>query len=127
MNSLPAAVTLATPDEVPALIRDLYAIVSKLESIFPGRHFTPDGHLVGSIGEALANTYYAIELCRASTIANAWLRQGEKPAPIVSATLLCAPIQPPTRLQEAPALNSRRNGSAQPPCSLIARLPQSGP
>ena len=32
----------ATQDEVPALIRDLYAIVSKLASLFPGRHFTPD-------------------------------------------------------------------------------------
>ncbi|WP_196803520.1 hypothetical protein [Thiomonas sp. FB-6] len=66
------------PDEVPALIRDLYAIVAKLESIFPGRHFTPDGHLVGSIGEALASTYYGVELCRASTEGYDGLRQGRK-------------------------------------------------
>ena len=78
MNSLPAAVTLATPDEVPALIRDLYAIVSKLEFIFPGRHFTPDGHLVGSIGEALASTYYGVELCRASTEGHDGVREGRK-------------------------------------------------
>ena len=67
-----------TPDEVPALIRDLYAIVGKLESIFPGRHFTPDGHLVGSIGEALAGTYYGIELCRASTEGYDGVREGRK-------------------------------------------------
>ena len=67
-----------TPDEVPALIRDLYAIVAKLESIFPGRHFTPDGHLVGSIGEALASTYYDIELCRASTEGYDGVREGRK-------------------------------------------------
>ena len=59
MNTPPPATAV---DLVPALIRGLYAIVSKLESIFPGRHFTPDGHLVGSNGEALASTYYAIEL-----------------------------------------------------------------
>ena len=70
--------TSATPDEVPALIRDLYAIVGKLESIFPGRHFTPDGHLVGGIGEALAGTYYGIELCRASTEGYDGVREGRK-------------------------------------------------
>ena len=67
-----------TPDEVPALIRDFYAIVAKLEFIFPGRHFTPDGHLVGSIGEALASTYYDIELCRASTEGYDGVREGRK-------------------------------------------------
>ena len=78
MNSQAAAVTVATADEVPALIRDLYAIVAKLETIFPGRHFTPDGHLVGSIGEALASTYYAIELCRASTEGYDGVREGRR-------------------------------------------------
>jgi hypothetical protein len=40
--------------------------VDELETMFPGRHFTPDGHLVGSIGEALASYYYGIELSSAS-------------------------------------------------------------
>jgi hypothetical protein len=33
---------------LPELIGDLYRIVEELETMFPGRHFTPDGHLVGS-------------------------------------------------------------------------------
>lgn len=48
------------------LIRDIYAAVDELEQMFPGRHFTPDGHMVGSIGEAIAAYYYAIELLPAS-------------------------------------------------------------
>jgi hypothetical protein len=40
--------------EIPKLIKELYGIVDSLEALFPGRHFTPDGHLVGSIGEVLA-------------------------------------------------------------------------
>lgn len=35
--------------------------------MFKGRHFTPDGHMVGSIGEALAAYYYGLELLPAST------------------------------------------------------------
>jgi hypothetical protein len=41
-------------DEVPRLIAHLYEVVDAPEDIFPGRHFTPDGHLVGSLGESLA-------------------------------------------------------------------------
>ncbi len=41
-------------DEVGNLLSDLYRIVGRLERLFPGRKFTPDGHLVGSIGEAIA-------------------------------------------------------------------------
>jgi O-6-methylguanine DNA methyltransferase len=37
-------------------------IVSELETDFPGRHFTLDGHLVGSIGEVAAAYYYGIKL-----------------------------------------------------------------
>lgn len=35
--------------------------------MFPGRHFTPDGHTVGSIGEALAAYHYGLELLPASS------------------------------------------------------------
>ncbi|MEY3457412.1 MAG: hypothetical protein RL215_569 [Planctomycetota bacterium] len=38
----------------PQLLRDIYAAVDELERMFPGRHFTPDGHMVGSIGEAFS-------------------------------------------------------------------------
>jgi len=49
-------------DQIPILIKDLYRIVDRLERMFPGRHFKPDGHLVGSIGEVLAAHYYGLEL-----------------------------------------------------------------
>lgn len=50
-----------------AKIKDLYSIVNELEEQFPGRHFTPDGHLVGSIGEVLAASYYGLRLLPASS------------------------------------------------------------
>lgn len=34
--------------------------------MYPGRHFTPDGHLVGSIGEVFAAERYGISLFTAS-------------------------------------------------------------
>lgn len=48
------------------LIRELYHITAELESLYPGRHFTPDGHMIGSIGEVLAAEAYGIELFTAS-------------------------------------------------------------
>lgn len=52
--------------ELPKLLTDLYAIVARLEEIAPGRKFTPDGHLVGSIGETVAAYAYQLELLPAS-------------------------------------------------------------
>ena len=52
--------------EVGYLLGDLYHIVNRLEELFPGRRFTPDGHLVGSIGEALASYMFDLQLLRAS-------------------------------------------------------------
>lgn len=43
-------------------IKALYAISRELEQLFPGRHYTPDGHMIGSIGEALAASWYGLEL-----------------------------------------------------------------
>ncbi len=48
-------------DRVPALVARLYSVVSELESLFD-RKFTPDGHLVGSIGEVIAAHRYGLEL-----------------------------------------------------------------
>lgn len=48
-------------------IRELYAITKELELQFPGRKFTPDGHLVGSIGEVLVADYYGLKLLPNST------------------------------------------------------------
>jgi len=39
---------------LPDGVADIYRGVAKLEARFPGRPFTPDGHLVGSIGEVIA-------------------------------------------------------------------------
>ncbi len=43
---------------VPALIVQLYQTVRALNKLFPDRPFTPDGHLVGSIGEVIAADTY---------------------------------------------------------------------
>jgi hypothetical protein len=50
----------------PEIVASLYSLVAELESMFPGRRFTPDGHLVGSIAEALAAYHYGITLSAAS-------------------------------------------------------------
>lgn len=47
-------------------VQKLIEIVNELESDFPGRHFTLDGHLVGSIGEVMAKYYYDIDLAKPS-------------------------------------------------------------
>jgi hypothetical protein len=54
-------------NEVPSLIARLYEVVDALEDIFPGRRFTPDGHLIGSLGESLAAYVFGITLNTAST------------------------------------------------------------
>lgn len=48
-------------------LRTMISIVSELEETFPGRSFTLDGHLIGSIGEVMAAYYYGVELYKAST------------------------------------------------------------
>ena len=53
-------------ERVPKLVKQLYALVAEFEALFPGRHFTPDGHLVGSIGEVLAAHHYGLTLLPAS-------------------------------------------------------------
>lgn len=50
----------------PELLKFIYDAVDELEAMFPGRHFTPDGHMVGSLGEALASHHYGVELASAS-------------------------------------------------------------
>ncbi len=47
-------------------IQLLYQISQDLETLFPGRHYTPDGHMIGSIGEALAASFYGLDLFTAS-------------------------------------------------------------
>jgi hypothetical protein len=40
--------------KLPAPVAAIYKAVAQLEATYPGRKFTPDGHLVGSIGEVVA-------------------------------------------------------------------------
>jgi hypothetical protein len=52
---------------VTALLDELYTAADGLERIFPGRKFTLDGHLVGSIGEVVAAYMFDLTLNPAST------------------------------------------------------------
>lgn len=40
--------------KLPPPVAAIYLAVAELEGLYPGRKFTPDGHLVGSIGEVVA-------------------------------------------------------------------------
>ena len=40
--------------KLPGPVAAIYKAVAELEAAYPGRKFTPDGHLVGSIGEVVA-------------------------------------------------------------------------
>ena len=48
-------------------IKELYRITNELESRYPGRKFTIDGHLVGSIGEVIVAEHYGLTLLPNST------------------------------------------------------------
>ena len=49
-------------DKFTKNVRQLYSIVNDLEEMFPGRPFTLDGHLVGSLGECLVADAYDLKL-----------------------------------------------------------------
>lgn len=59
--------TIYTPEKVNSIkdrIKQLMRIVNDLEKDFPGRRFTLDGHLVGSIGEVIAASCYDVKLSK---------------------------------------------------------------
>ncbi|MET0067001.1 MAG: hypothetical protein ABW076_11720 [Candidatus Thiodiazotropha sp.] len=43
-------------------VKNIYTAVRELERMFPGRPFTPDGHMVGSLGECLVADAYNLDL-----------------------------------------------------------------
>ena len=43
-------------------VKNIYKAVRELELMFPGRPFTPDGHMVGSLGECLVADAYNLTL-----------------------------------------------------------------
>lgn len=49
-------------EELPELLSRLRSAVTRLEEIFPGRRFTLDGHIVGSLAEVIAEYVYDLEL-----------------------------------------------------------------
>lgn len=56
--------------EVSTLFDSLYGSAERLEALFPGRKFTLDGHLVGSVGEVIAAYMFDLTLNPASTMAH---------------------------------------------------------
>lgn len=54
--------------QVTRFLDDLYTASDGLEQMFPGRKFTLDGHLVGSVGEVLAAYIFDLDLNLASTL-----------------------------------------------------------
>lgn len=57
------------PDKLPLpeAVQAIYDAVAMLEEAYPGRRFTPDGHLVGSIGEVIAAEAFDLELLPSSS------------------------------------------------------------
>ena len=51
---------------IQRLVPELFRVIAELEAAAPGRHFTPDGHLIGSIGEVIAADRYGLTLTTAS-------------------------------------------------------------
>lgn len=51
---------------LPEPVARIYEAVEELERVHPGRKFTPDGHLVGSIGEVIAEKAFGLTLRAAS-------------------------------------------------------------
>lgn len=56
--------------EIRGLLDSLYRASARLEEIFPGRKFTLDGHLVGSVGEVIAAYMFDLDLVRGSSKAH---------------------------------------------------------
>lgn len=65
-------------DFIKNIICELLTIVNELEEKYPGRKFSLDGHLLGSIGEVLAEYYYGIVLYPNSTKTHDGEKDGKK-------------------------------------------------
>jgi len=68
-NEGPSVSEVKTPAKrisLPEPAARIYQAVTDLEALYPGRKFTPDGHMVGSIGEVIAAEALGLRLHRAS-------------------------------------------------------------
>lgn len=73
--------TTYSPEKVNSIkdrVKQLMKIVNDLEKDFPGRRFTLDGHLVGSIGEVIAASCYAVKLSKPSEKTHDGVADGRK-------------------------------------------------
>ena len=62
-NLLRTSPKLSSPAyQVPFLVADLFRTAHQLKRVSPGRPFTPEGHLFGSIGEIVAQHVYGLVL-----------------------------------------------------------------
>ena len=87
--------------------------VDQLEKLFPGRRFTLDGHLIGSIGEAIAEDCYGIVL--------------EKPSyKDFDGTYEGKPVQIKTVQQDKVLLRCDEMNLSQDACLLVLYLNKSG-
>ena len=57
-------------DDTRKLVRELYRISARLKVLHPHRNFTPDGILVGSLGEVLAEFHYGLSPLNTGTKAH---------------------------------------------------------
>lgn len=57
---------MSNQEFVSTKIQAMYSIIKELENKFPGRPFTPDGHMVGSLGEVLVAERYSLQLLKPS-------------------------------------------------------------
>jgi hypothetical protein len=113
-------------------IKELYSVVNELEQQFPGRHFTLDGHLVGSIGEVLAASMYDLELLKASTeIHDAKAKNGKMVQ--IKATQVksvCLSNEPEhlivLKLQEDGSADVVYNGPGKPVWEATGRMQKNG-
>lgn len=60
------AIVKQSANELKEIIGEIYELTARLENMYPGRRFTPDGHMVGSLGEAIASERYGLELFKPS-------------------------------------------------------------
>lgn len=47
---------------LPPQVSTIYRAIAELSALYPGRPFTPDGHMVGSIGEVIAAEAFGLSL-----------------------------------------------------------------
>lgn len=66
LQDQPNASPIRRKISLPPAVAAIYVAVEQLERTYPGRKFTPDGHLVGSIGEVVAAEAFELTLHPAS-------------------------------------------------------------